>query len=196
MSAGTRGRKVWILGDSLVRRAGEYATSRGKRDLGTERDTQVRWFGRGGLELHNIPRSLQDLLRHHATPNLIILHVGSNNIGKHPVKLCRQAVEEVLLSTRQLLPESHVCYSEIIPRLFYYGRGEGPHSQPALDKCRKNINRYAKSRIKRMFRASYLQHRFHSQDHELFHRDGVHLSDRGNELLIGDFEMTLRELFF
>lgn len=173
-----------------TRQAGENEIS-GPR--GTPKSAGI---GRGGLELHNIPRSRQDLLRHHATPNLIILHVGSNNIGKHPVKLCRQAVEEVLLSTRQLLPESHVCYSEIIPRLFYYGRGEGPHSQPALDKCRKNINRYAKSRIKRMFRASYLQHRFHSQDHELFHRDGVHLSDRGNELLIGDFEMTLRELFF
>ena len=192
--AGSRGRRIWIVGDSLVRRAGERAKSTGHQHLEAQPDNQVRWFGRGGLQLHDLPRTIQNLLRHHATPDVVVLHAGSNDIGRYAVKLCRQAVEEVLLSTRQLLPECHICFSEIVPRLFYYGRADGPHSQSALNKCRKTVNKYARGKIRRMFRASFLKHDINTQDHELFHRDGVHLSESGNDLLINDFKMTLHML--
>ena len=105
--AGSRDRRIWIDRDSLVRRAWERAKSTDHQHLGAQPDNQVRRFGRGGLQLHDLPRTIQDFLGHHATPDVVVWHAGSNHandIGRYAVKLCRQAVEKVLLSTRQLAP--------------------------------------------------------------------------------------------
>ena len=185
------GHRIWVLGDSLVRRAGEraYATQRSK--LGTTHHDQVKWLGRGGMKLHEVPRVLQEHLRSKPAPSMLIIHAGSNDLGWHSAKQCRQAVDDALASARELLPGIHISFSSILPRLFYYGHSRSMQSQAALNRVRKTVNKYARRKIRRMHRASFIAHVFNVKQHHFYHRDGVHLSDEGSDILIGDFESAI-----
>ncbi|XP_030832758.1 uncharacterized protein LOC115920633 [Strongylocentrotus purpuratus] len=144
---GTRAQRLWLLGDSFVRRAGERASWTGNHNLGVNA-SEVKWFGRGGLTLHEFPRALQDLLRYNPAPTIMIIHVGSNDLGRYGAKQCRQALDDALTTARELLPGCHISFSSIIPRLFYYGYGRTVHSQSAIDKVRKSLNKYGRRKIR------------------------------------------------
>ena len=42
-----------------------------------------------------------------------------------------------------------------------------------------------------MYWASYIEHNFNVQQHHFYQRDGIHLSDEGTDILIGDFEAAV-----
>lgn len=190
-TTGTRAQRLWLLGDSFVRRAGERASWTGNHNLGVNA-SEVKWFGRGGLTLHEFPRALQDLLRYNPAPTIMIIHVGSNDLGRYGAKQCRQALDDALTTARELLPGCHIYFSSIIPRLFYYGYGRTVHSQSAIDKVRKSLNKYGRRKIRRMHNASFIMHNFIAQEHQYFNRDGIHLSDSGCDILIQSFATAAR----
>lgn len=184
--------RIWLLGDSLVRRAGDRAFATRRNYLGaSQQNDQVKWLGRGGMKLHDVPRALQEHLRTKPAPTMLIIHAGTNDLGLYDAKQCRQAVDDVLNASRELLPECHITFSSILPRLFYYSYNRGTHSQSALNKVRKTINKHARRRIRRMYWASYIEHNFNVQQHHFYQRDGIHLSDEGTDILIGDFEAAV-----
>ncbi|XP_041464259.1 uncharacterized protein LOC121415177 isoform X2 [Lytechinus variegatus] len=180
-------RRIWLFGDSFIRRAKERAVTTGNHNLGLE-GYEVCWWGRGGTTLRNYPSDLQERLRYSPIPTSIIIHVGSNDLGRYSAKECRQAVDNALNSTRALLPWCHICFSSILPRLYYYAQGRNITSQAAIDNVRKSVNKYAKRRIRRMHNASFINHMFNCHEHWYFNRDGIHLSDEGSDILINDFK--------
>ncbi|XP_038056044.1 uncharacterized protein LOC119728036 [Patiria miniata] len=193
LPANCRG-NVWVVGDSLVRRANERASSTGKQNLGLSQSV-VTWMGKGGATLQDFPSELQRRTRRSLPPDMIIIHLGSNDLGKCPAKECRQAIETAIRSSREMFPQAHLTWSAILPRLFYYGY-ERCTSQVKIENVRKSLNKYAKRRVLRIANASFISHSFATHEHRYFRRDGVHLSDAGSDILIGDFMLAVQSAGF
>ncbi|XP_063967040.1 uncharacterized protein LOC135156950 [Lytechinus pictus] len=189
------GNWIWIVGDSLVRRAKERASQRNYQQFG-ERGIVVRWHGQGGTTLQDLPRMVSNRLRCGTSPALAIVHLGSNDIGQYDVCRCRMAIDTAIQDLRTRMPHTHITWSGMLPRLFYYGRKQGSNSQEALDGVRKSLNKYARRKLARMSDTTIIKHEFDPTIHSLFNRDRVHLSDSGSDILIDSFRTAAREAGF
>ena len=81
--------------------------------------------------LQDLPRMVSNRLRSNAPPALVIIHLGSNNIGQHNACECRMEIDAAIQDIRLRVPHTPVIWSNILPRLLYYGRKQGPSSQQA-----------------------------------------------------------------
>lgn len=79
-----------------------------------------------------------------------------------------------------------------LTRLYYYGHDVHVTSQVVINDVRKGVNKYARRRVRRMCSGSFIGHNFNVQEHWYFHRDGVHLSDEGCDLLMENFASAVR----
>ena len=181
----TRRGNIWVVGDSFVRRAKERACASGKLNLGLSQSV-VTWMGTGGATLQDFPHELQCRAQYTSPPDMIIIHLGSNDLGKWPAKQCRQAIERAMALSKSILHTAHLTWSAILPRLFYYGY-ERYTSQVAIDNIRKSLNKFAKRKVLKLLNASFVSHNFDTHEHKYFVRDGIHLSDTGSDILIEDF---------
>lgn len=184
--------RVWIVGDSIVRRAKERATAQNRLHLGAEKGA-VQWHGQGGATLHDLPRMVTNRLNYNAPPALAIVHLGTNDLGQRDACRCRIAIDTAIQTLRARMPGTHIAWSGILPRLFYYGSRPGPTSQEAMDGVRKSLNKFAKRRISQMVNTSMIVHNIDTKEHSLFHRDGIHLSDVGSDMLIDKFESAAKD---
>lgn len=183
--------RIWVIGDSIVRRAHERALSKWSHQLGTS--GEVTWLGEGGAMLINFPRVFHETLQYHSAPSMIIIHFGTNDIGKIEAKFFRQAVTEAISTIRTLLPYCHIAWSSILPRLFYYNVQKELTSHKALIGVRISINKYARRSIMKLPNASYISHcNIKPSNHRLFFRDGVHLSKKGSDVLISNFTQAVK----
>ena len=88
------------------------------QDLGRAGGT-VQWHGQGGVMLQDLPRLVENRLRYNRrAPALVIVHLGTNNLGLNDACQCRIAIDMAL--QRTAMPCTHIAWSTIIPRLFYY----------------------------------------------------------------------------
>ena len=154
----------------------------------------VRWHGTGeeGRRYTRFPRQLQGQVRFGPSPSELIIHAGSNDLGRYFAKDYRQAVDEALNTARSLLPQCYISFSSSLPRLYYYGHDVHVTSQVVINDVRKGVNKYARRRVRRMCSGSFIGHNFNVQEHWYFHRDGVHLSDEGCDLLMENFASAVR----
>ena len=72
--------------------------------------------------MFNMVDLVQRKLRRHAYPTTIIIHVGCNNVFASNTYNLRREVFALLESLRQLLPLTRLIWSDVLPRLFYYGK--------------------------------------------------------------------------
>ena len=120
-----------------------------------------------------------------APPSTVVLHLGTNNIGQMDACSCRAAVKTALGTLRVRMPQALILWSSILPRIVYHGkRPTGSTSQEALEGVRVSLNNYARRQANRMGNASVIIHDIDRSNHNMFIRDGVHLSDQGSDILI------------
>lgn len=124
--------KTWIVGDSIVARAG-----RGREQL--YGGGQVTWFGKSGDRLSGFVDRVTELLYRNPAPSTIILHIGSNDILKAATWETRDRVWETLSRIRELLPGTRIIWSDILIRLGYADE----MAEGAGLRCTRNINKYA-----------------------------------------------------
>ncbi|XP_030842494.1 uncharacterized protein LOC115924473 [Strongylocentrotus purpuratus] len=154
----TTGDRIWIVGDSLVRRAKQRANMLNHQDLGRARGT-VQWHGQGGATLQDLPRLVENRLRYNQrAPALVIVHLGTNNLGLNDACQCRIAIDMALQILRTAMPRTHIAWSTIIPRLFYHSSRGYRTLQDAMDGVRKSLNKYARRLIARLPNASVIAH--------------------------------------
>ena len=53
-------------------------------------------------------------MRFGPSPSELIIHAGSNDLGRYFAKDCRQAVDEALNTARSLLPQCYISFSSIL----------------------------------------------------------------------------------
>ncbi len=113
-----------------------------------------------------------------ATPAVIIFHIGTNDLIEVDEFCLRQRISVALQAYISQFPSSKIVWSDILPRVFYFGA----KSQPAVERKRRAINRWAKSQCARL--GAYCLHhpQFVWSETALYRFDGVHLSPLGTKL--------------
>ena len=107
---------VWVVGDSFVHWTYRVAVTTGAgMDLNSI--ATVRWMGKRGLHITEFNDFLHRCWETEQTsPDYIILHVGSNDLGFLPKKAIFEAIKTVLSVTRTLLPQTIMFWSAIYPK--------------------------------------------------------------------------------
>ena len=134
---------IWIVGDSIVRRAKERVAATGRFQLGSHQT--IQWHGRGGARLEDVERMVDNGLMFSAPPSIVVLHLGTNNIGQIDACSCRAAIKTALDTLRARMPHALILWSSILPRITYRGkRPAASTSQEALEGVRISLNNYAR----------------------------------------------------
>ncbi len=87
---------VWIIGDSLVRRA--------ECPLGLS--VRVLWKGRGGAHISHFRDLMSDLTRKSPPPALLIVHLGTNDIVAVDEFALRMQISVLLHDVVLLMPKT------------------------------------------------------------------------------------------
>ena len=135
--------RVLVMGDSLVR----WATG----DLKFDDNIEVQWEGKSGAGLGDILMMLSG--RKMADPSVLILHIGTNDLVHIDEFSMRQRILLLLNTCTRRFPQTCLVWSEILPRLFYFGA----NAQNALGRKRKALNRWARKHCTKLG-AHYLPH--------------------------------------
>ncbi len=111
-------------------------------------------------------------------PTTIFVHVGTNNIFGDPLREVRKCIRKTLVAIRNILPQVRIIWSEIIPRLFYYGEKSGG----AGERSRIKLNRHARKVCLEDVQGYVIRNAdlFPRWAYEYYRYDGVHLSVQGN----------------
>lgn len=171
--------RLWIVGSSIVKHA--FARAR-KSFEGSQLDVQrfgasLWWQGKSSLRWCLVCGYVRMLLQFEDPPDLLVLHVGGNDLGQVPLGDLRFNILLFLEDLRSLLPHTKFVYSQILPRLHW--RYEYNHS--AMEKARRRLNSFVASNIIRN-NGCYIKYPEITENVGLFHSDGTHLSDFGNDM--------------
>ena len=136
--------------------------------------------------------TIQFLLAHNATPNIIIIHCGGNNIGQshNTLRGLQKFYKSTLVNIANLLPTTSIIWSHILPRNNWVNclaNMEG-------NKCRRRINSACATFVTKHFKgrgASISYPDIRVQHKKLFRKDGVHLSDLGNSIFVNTLRNAL-----
>ena len=175
--------KVWIVGSSIIKQAFTYA--RQSTEVGISLGlgpygASVWWQGQSGMRCHHLLQKLQLLLSIEDPPQILILHVGGNDINQVPSVVLRHRIVKLMHDIRKLIPQVMIVWSQILPRLAW--RGEVTHK--AVNKIRVRINSKVATEVLKI-NGAYLRYpELVETKAGLFCCDGTHLSDKGNQLFL------------
>ena len=127
------------------------------------------------------------LLASGGPPDLIIIHLGGNDLANLRLGAINRAMYRTLQLLMGLCPHSTVALSGILPRAGY----RGARCNTAIDKCRRACNRRARKLVERVG-GFYVPHpQFSYKTTHLYLPDGVHLSELGNARFIGNLAQAI-----
>ena len=143
---------------------------------------EVFWKGKGGAGIGDCRDLLIDLGKRAPSPAFIIIHLDTNDLVDIDEFALRQQVAVMLCDCCWAYPGSTIVWSDALPRVFYVGA----RFQPAMERKRRTINRWAASQC-RAVQVPCIHHpHFKWSEISLYLYDGVHLSPLGNQLIISN----------
>ena len=120
-------------------------------------------------------------------PRYLVLHVGANDIARVDQKQWLQELDELVCFIRAYWPAATLVWSDMLPRVAWrYAR-----SQQGAENSRRRLNRKARCRILEE-NGKIIYHPDINEDCLL--PDGVHLNQRGNEILKLSFDQQLTNI--
>ena len=152
-------------------------------------DAQVGWYGWGGLRWSQfLPYFHRSLKRGRTPPDVLLIHCGSNDLGKvKSVELATMMKRDHLQHLHQQFPEMNIVFSQLTQRHQWRAAKPG-----AINKARKWVN-YEISTFVRGLGGSIVAHPDIKFDRpELFLRDGVHFSLLGNDIFLNSIVQALK----
>lgn len=184
--AGRSRLRVLICGHSMI----FWAAHRAKRSaagsqLGLSRMATVEWRGRRGLRW---PGLFPLLFREGtAPPHVLLVHLGGNDLGLMKGKaLVIQAVHDLHYIQAEW-PGVLIVWSAMLPRLVWRGEGD----PRCLDLARRKANRELKKALQAGLGVFLPHPGIQVTSRDLYRDDGVHLSDKGNDLFLQDLRQGL-----
>nr|XP_033772695.1 uncharacterized protein LOC117346746 isoform X2 [Geotrypetes seraphini] len=183
-SQGSCGRSysLWIIGHSFIHWASERAAIRpGGRHLGLSHlGLHVSWWGQRGMRWSQLLLLLERLRSCPRHPDLLLLHLGGNDVdacsGKDLVNLIKDDLRIVL----DWFPGVLLIWSDIVPRPRCLASRRWTRG---LSKLNRQVGKWVVSQG-----GLQLMHEWVDLScGGLFHKDGVHLSAVGWDLLLDDF---------
>ncbi|KAF4090108.1 hypothetical protein AMELA_G00048140 [Ameiurus melas] len=184
----TEVKNVWICGHSLVFWAEKRATS---PELGMQlgmdpNSVRIWWKGVQGMTWQQLLPQLLQLKDNWPKPDMILIHLGGNDIGKMTPEAFVLAVKKDLISLKSIFPQCYLVWSDILPRKSWR------HSDDSMsvNNMRQAINKTIRG-IMAELRGSSLAHDniIPRLDSGLYRPDGVHLSGKG----IDTFNLNMQD---
>lgn len=179
--------KVWVIGASQVRRAESVAQQTYGENLGL--GARVHWFGKGGMGWAGVvPRFYEELAELENPPDVLVLHAGGNDLGRvDPNELVSQ-IEEDLGNLKREFPHMKIIFSLLHERQCWR---YGPASK--MERLRKLVNAKVKS-VLRTLQCEAVEHKIRFFQREMFVPDGVHFTQRGNEIFLHNIRQVVGKI--
>eukprot|EP00063_Salmo_salar_P034718 XP_014009553.1 PREDICTED: uncharacterized protein LOC106576728 isoform X2 [Salmo salar] len=186
--ANTEPRNVWICGHSLI----YWAEMRAKSpeigmQLGMDPSSvRVWWKGTQGMTWAQLLPQLDQLKIKWPKPDVVILHLGGNDLGTQSPEALMSSVKKDLTSMRSIFPQCRLVWSDILPRMSW----RQTEDSEAVDNVRAAINRRAHAIIAELGGTALTHENITCcSDAGLYRPDGVHLSGKG----IDTFNLNLQD---
>lgn len=179
---------VWIIGSSIVRNAFVHARQSSVGiNLGLARvGLQLLWQGYGGMTTCDVMVKIRNLIRVENSPGYLVLHIGGNDLGHVKVGFLRNRIKNIMRKIRALLPNTRIIWSEILPR----NQWRYSQNHDAMNRARKRINSSIGAFVLKLG-GYYVQYPDIALDVLFLKRDGVHLTDLGNEIFLNTLQGAL-----
>lgn len=138
----------------------------------------VRWIGLPGMLWHRVLPEVHRYARLDRQPDILVLHVGGNDLGLRPMRQIIKDIQWDFLRIRSSFPEVLLVWSDIVARTVW----RGARSVDRINKARIKINK----EVGRFFTRNggfVVRHRELEVDTWRYLRgDGVHLNAVGIDL--------------
>ncbi|XP_003727267.1 uncharacterized protein LOC100892182 [Strongylocentrotus purpuratus] len=180
-SASCQSSTILLIGDSMIHWLAAFAHREGKQGLGSS--ANVVWRGRRGLKLGQVIGHVEWVLPgiQVSSPSHIVLHGGTNDVGRAEKHELFSLLDTTLGRLHEHFPNA-LIWSDILPCRTYSGFSKD--EQPTTDRTRRALNKHARC-ICRTIGGSALTHLdIRHERRELFRRDGIHLSETGNNMFL------------
>jgi len=132
-------------------------------------------------------------LRSNPAPNILVIQLGSNDLGILKGKELIELIRLDVLRLRTLLPNIILVWSEILPRRYWHIA----NNQMAVENSRKRENTAAKAIFLNEIQKGFIiRHpNIRVTENVLYRYDGVHLSDAGNNVYLNNIQGGLELCF-
>ncbi|XP_068091150.1 uncharacterized protein [Hyperolius riggenbachi] len=179
---------VWIIGHSFIFWARRRAKERPYTDnLDLDCDSfQIYWKGCRGMRWEALLPKLVCLVDEWPVPDILIIHLGGNDLGKVKTLNLLARMRRDFLQIRAIFPNTVLVFSEIVPRLLWY---VSPNKR-FFDKIRKRVNWAMCKFLSSVGGFSYRHIDLEGGVRGLYRKDLVHLSPIGVDI----FNMELQNM--
>ncbi|TSK42125.1 Cold shock domain-containing protein E1 [Bagarius yarrelli] len=184
----TEVKNVWICGHSLVFWAEKRATS---PEIGMQlgmdpNSVHIWWKGVQGMTWQQLLPQLFQLKDNWPKPDMIIIHLGGNDLGKLTPENFVLAVKKDMKSLKSIFPQCHLVWSDILPRKSWR------HSDDSttVNNMRHAVNQTIHGVMAEIGSSSLTHDNINPVvDSGLYRPDGVHLSGKG----IDTFNLNMQD---
>ncbi|XP_053112967.1 uncharacterized protein LOC128327767 [Hemicordylus capensis] len=180
--------RVLICGHSLVFWAFKRtSTSHWGSQLGFGRRASVYWLDMRGMLWDQLLPAIRDHLARFPMPLVLVLHLGENDLGRRTgLSIVQQAASD-LLTLRRWMPGVRILWVNWFQRRVWRTALDGCQLEKARRKVSAAIGKLVVAVGGDIIRQPDLAARFP----ELYHPDGVHLSEVGCDLFLRNIRTEL-----
>jgi len=126
-------------------------------------------------------------MRDFPPPAMILIHLGSNDIGSIKTFNLIENIETDILRLKLLFPNCRIIWSELLMRRYWHNAKKGT----ALEKARKRVNCAIKNFVLSEGHCEIRHPNIRAGEKTLFRHDGVHLTDIGNDIFLNNIQAGL-----
>ncbi|OCT88145.1 hypothetical protein XELAEV_18016778mg [Xenopus laevis] len=139
---------------------------------------KIHWLGIRGAVWNDLWQLFSLMLHKWGTPDIVIIHLGGNDIGKTKIWDLTRQMKKDLAVLHFNLPQAIIIWSEMVSRLPWL---QQPNLK-ALERCKKKLNFRICKFMKSLNLLTYRHEELELGGDGLRRRDGIHLSDIGNDI--------------
>lgn len=179
--------KIWIIGDSYVRRGEEAADKRFGKNFGL--NAEVQWFGKGGMRWCGVLPRFYAELDTQSPPDILVLHAGGNDLGLMPSKQLAYVMQRDLMQLRAEFPSMKIVFSCINERQVWRTGRPG-----MVNNDRKIVNRCIRNNLVNLGGEVIEHPLLKYYDKKIFLPDRVHFTKKGNQVFLTSIHCTLKKV--
>ncbi|OCT95943.1 hypothetical protein XELAEV_18013634mg [Xenopus laevis] len=178
------------FGEGFIRRLGRWDSKR-YRSFPVNR-VKIHWLGIRGAVWNDLWQLFSLMLHKWGTPDIVIIHLGGNDIGKTKIWDLSRQIKRDLAVLHFNLPQAIIGWSEMVSRLPWL---QQPNLK-ALERCKKKLNFGIYKFMKSLNLLTYRHEELELGGDGLRRRDGIHLSDIGNDIFNVGLQNAIEKAMF
>lgn len=180
-------KNILMIGSSIIYWAHQRAIAVNSTDLGLQ-NCHVSWHGIRGMKWMSFTKTFNNLTQD-ITPDIVIIHLGSNDISYHSVLPLINKMRNDMEFCMEKFSDTLFIFSELLSRKFW-GNIEGWEGENK----KLQINKEMGSFLRKRGGKTIAHEKIYWRNNSLFRRDGIHLTEKGNDILLADFKDILHQL--